>query len=269
MSDGTHQPRSEEAEAVQSLDLSTPQALKSAQIWGAIFKNMVARTMSSYAIAGVVVAMFTLHPSTAAAQACSSADDQVRGQFQRASLAALSTGNLNGYSRLQESLPGRLSSSCRSQLNRLEPVRVNCTAQEKNEVLQHFQASIQTVLRGDVLQVFAILDDLEASVSGQCWLASMRHTDPRVVNACTGAEMDHMASFASPILRATRAMLTTGDLSLAQLSLRVLERLSQNCIGALAQLQAEAQQPQNQATASLPGVLDHGRGGVNAPIASA
>ncbi len=200
--------------------------------------------------------------------ACSPADEEIRSQYAGATQSALVAGNLDRYRQLQRDLPAKLSPPCRKLLDRLEPVRVQCTADEKDEVLGHYQSVMEAAWNGDVMGLLSELQDLEETVSPQCWLATNRHTDPRVQNACSAIELDHMASFAGPILRATSRMLEAGDLGpILQLGQALVAPLSSACSSAVARLQQQVQasstspakryQPAN--------ILDHGGGTYSSP----
>ena len=233
-----------------------------------MFRSDIARTISLTAIANAVAAAFAVYSPTSDAQAWSAADQTLRSHYQEASLSALMSGDLNRYQSLQQSLPDALSSSCRRVLDQLEPMRVACSAQEKNAVLQHYQAIMQAAWSGDVMGIFAYMENLEATVSRECWLASNRHTDSRVQAACTGPELDHVATFTGPVLRATSRMLSTGDIGpVLQLSEQMSAPLSQDCMGALQRLQIERQQGgQSQTRGYGPtNVLDHGGGTYSVP----
>lgn len=230
-------------------------------------KLQFARRLSSFALISAATAVIAVYSPTAEAQACSAADDQVRAQYQQASLQALMSGDLSQYRSLQQSLPGALSSPCRTRLDQLEPMRVRCTAQEKSTVLAHYQAIVQAVQNVDLDRVFDVIGNLEATVSRPCWLATNRHTDPQVVNACTVGELDHLAEFAGPILRATRVAMNTLDAGpLIQLTQQLAAPLSQHCYAAIIQNQQKVQQAQNAANAYLPqNVYDHGGGTYSVP----
>ena len=225
--------------------------------------KITARTSALYATI-CVAAVFATYSPSADAQACSAADDRIRTQYQEASLNALMSGDLDRYRNLQQSLPRELSSSCRSRLDELEPMRTRCTAQEKNEVLGHIDAVVQAAQNNNVMLIFDYMKRLEATVSSQCWLAVNRHTDPRVVRACTGAELDDIASFAGLMMRATREMLSTFNMMpLLQHTQNLIARLSQQCQSAIGQFQQQAQQAQNQSRIYGPSsILDHGGGGL-------
>jgi hypothetical protein len=231
-----------------------------------MLKSGIQRAVRWCAVAGVAAVALMILPPEATAQTCSAADQQVRSQYESESLRALVTGDLNKYQNLQQSLPHQLSSSCRQILNQMEPMRVKCTAQEKNAVLEHYQAVTEAGFSGDVMRIFAIMENLEATLSKACWDATNRPTDPRVQGACTAEELDHVASFAGPMRRATSRFLT-GDLgSILQLSQQMYAPLSQHCTSVLQRVQQERQQAQNPARQyGSENVLDHGGGTLSVP----
>lgn len=222
---------------------------------------------SRIAIHCVAAACLAASSAVAHAQGCSTEDDQIRAQYQQASLQALLSGDLTRFASLQESLPGRLSTSCRARLNQLEPMRVKCTAQEKSRVMEGYRAVFAAAQSGNVMRMFDVLEGLEATVSSQCWLAANRQSDPRALSACTASELDHLASFAGPTLRASRILLSTFDpMPLLRLNQQMVAPLSQSCQAALARVQQAAQMAQPQPRSYRPpSVLDHGGGTYSVP----
>jgi hypothetical protein len=143
-----------------------------------------------------------------------------------------------------------------------------CSAHEIDEVLNHLQAVVQASATLDVMRIIDVWLNLEQTVSSDCWLAANRHVDPRVVNACTVAELDHTASFAGPMLRAARELFRAGDMmSLLDVSNRVFSGLSGSCVYAMQAVQAQAQHQMSQGSpaGTIPSVLDHGGGTFSVP----
>ena len=219
----------------------------------------------AFTLAGIVA--LAIDPSTSYAAGCTAMDQQIRTQYHEAAQAALLTGDLERYGQLQQSVAQKVSAGCRTALRQLEPMRVRCTAEEKTTVLEHYRAVMQAAYSMDLMRIFAVMEELEQAVSPQCWHATNRHTDPQVQNACTAAELDHLASFAGPILRATAHALTTEDVGpLIELGQRAMAPLSQTCGYALARLQQAKQstsQPSRQYEPT--NVLDHGGGTYSVP----
>ncbi len=217
------------------------------------------------ALAGIVVLIAT----PANAQTCSANEVQTRAQYDEAALAALMSGDMYRYRNIKLELDQRLSSECRQLLDLIEPMRVRCSAQEKSAVLQHFHAVFEAAQYADILRVLNVMLNLENSVSQQCWIASNRHIDTRVVSACTGPELDHIASFTGPWLRMTRDLLTGGNVDLGfafTLGDQITGPLSQQCNHALAVYQQEnTPSPTNPGSYGPSSVIDHGGGTYSVP----
>lgn len=227
--------------------------------------NINIKTLSLIAICVVITAWIVGYSPTANAQACSASDDQISKINQADSLEALLIGDLNQYLSLQQTLPGKLSSSCRSSLDQREPMRVNCTLQEKNIVLRHYSKVIVAALNEKPSRAISVMLNLEAAVSQQCWLAVNRHIDSRVLNACTAAELDHAASFSGPMFLAAQVALNTGDSTqVLQLTQNLKASLSQYCIRTIQQVAAEP--PVEERSPGMPGnVIYHGGGTYSVP----
>lgn len=216
----------------------------------------------------VIAVMLVFTVSTVDAQTCSQEEAGIRAQYEAASLEALRRGDMNRYRDMKLSLEGELSPSCRRLLDEVEPMRVQCSAQEKELVLQHYSAVFQAAQNLDVMRVIDVMLHLEAEISQQCWVAANRHIDPQVVAACTGRELDHIASFAGPTLRMTRGLLTGSNVDLnAALTLGqgMTAPLSQGCNQALANIQqppGPAPDPFNYGPRN---VIDHGGGTYSVP----
>ena len=205
------------------------------------------------------------------AQTCSTADIEIFQSTNTESVQALLNGDLTQFRTLQREMPSLLSASCRDELNRLQPMRLHCSDTEKNKVLTHLLAATQSGYSGDFVHALDLMIHLEDNVSTDCWLAAMRHTDPKVLNSCSTAELDHMSGLAGPLIRATRNLLETLDFTeLLNLTQQGLAPISQGCQYAL----AEFQQKQNQQLpngGNSPGsyrpnnVYDHGGGTYSVP----
>jgi len=203
---------------------------------------------------------------------CTGADHTRAAVYTDAAVKALlQQGDTEKFIALLREMESGFSQECRAALDRQQPVRVRCTATERELVLKHYDAIIGAAYQGDVPRMFALFQNLEASVSPTCWLALNQHDDPRVRKICSAAELDAMASYAGPAMRAMQRMLMTGDTSqLLQLAQESTAQLSPECAQAVAQAQqkaAAAQQPAGGAKPpmSLPNVLDHGGGTLSVP----
>ena len=229
--------------------------------------QFIARSNRACAISvAAALALFLQMPDAISAP-CSDADQQIRSRYQAASSDALKAGNLDRFRMLEQSLPGELSAACRRALEQMEPMRARCTADEKVAVLRHYQAIMQAAWSGDVMSIFSYMENLEQVLSPQCWLATNRHIDPNVQRACTPAELDHLASFAGPVVRATARLISSGDFApLIEIQQAALTPLSQNCGNALVQLQQSKNNRPNQASRYQPeNVIDHGGGTYSVP----
>jgi hypothetical protein len=220
-------------------------------------------------VSTVTLVSASLAPNYVKAQglsACSSADQQSITSYTKATIAALTASDLPRYRKISRELPGMLSPACQKILNQIEPMRVKCSEAEKESVLQHYKAVFEAVSYMDPMSALARMEDLEDSVSSSCWLAINRHIDPRVTNVCSSKELDHLASFAGPIMRQTQQLLKTLDPApFLQLVQAVTAPLTKPCLEGLGQLQA-IKATQSKAMQNLPSnVLDHGGGTYSVP----
>ncbi len=201
---------------------------------------------------------------------CSSTDQKRVDQYTDAAVNALVNGNLARFDGLTREIESGLSKTCRAALDREQPIRVRCTADERKLVLQYYDAILLSILNMDLESYFDSYENLEGSVSSACWLALNQHDDPRIRRACSAGELDLMASYAGPVLRATKQVLLTGDLSeILQLSQQLTSQLSSKCYTTVAQVQQEKQVPKNNQPAGNlqrpPRVYDHGGGTFSVP----
>ena len=177
-----------------------------------------------------LIAMLTMAPAFAQGQTCSSEDDTLLQYYQMASLNALIGGDINTYFDLQQELPTTLSSSCQVYLNKLEPMRVTCTQDEKNEIMQSYQTAMKAAKKGNFNKGFRTFKRLEKKLSSACWIATNRHTAPQVVNACSNQELDHMASYSGPMLDASQELLRNWNMEpLMKLRKEAFGGLSEPC----------------------------------------
>ena len=207
--------------------------------------------------------------ASASAQ-CSVTDQQIRAQYSKASLVALMSGDRDRYQALERQLPRELSPGCRGALAELEPVRTRCTPAEKATVMNRYELAMQAALRVDAMQMFGQMEQMERDVSPACWLAVNRHTDPGVQSACSTAELDHLASMASPVLRAAKRAIVANDMGpRLQASQAAAAPLSQACFQALMRLQQQRQPPPAPGRAARPqmpgNVIDLGGGNYSVP----
>lgn len=208
---------------------------------------------------------------------CNSADQNRYANFTVAAVQALvNKGDPERFIALMRESETGLSKACQAALNRDQPTRVRCTAKEHTTILQHYQAMISNTLAGNAQQFFVLMAHMEESVSPTCWLAVNQPNDPGVRRNCSSSELDGIASFTGPMIRASLSAATTGDVSplvnLMQLQEQIQnERLSPRCRSVLAQAaqhqaQQQAQISQNKGTPiPLPGVNDHGGGVLSVP----
>lgn len=231
-------------------------------------------TRQRFAIWMAVYTLIISCGATAHAQlpdGCGSADSKRAADYTNAAANALAQdGNIAKYIALLREMESGLSSTCRAALNRLQPARVRCTAGERELVLRHYEAIIGAALTGEVDRMFGLFQNLEASVSRTCWLAVNQHDDRRIRQTCSAAELDMMASYVGPAMRAMQDALITYDASqLLKLLKEQTAKLSPDCSQAVAWMQqAKLQQQAHNAGKTpmqLPGVIDHGGGTLSAP----
>ena len=177
-----------------------------------------------------LIAMITMAPAFAHGQTCSSEDDTLLQYYQMASINALIGRDINTYFDLQQELPTTLSSSCQVYLNKLEPMRVACTQDEKNQIMRSYQVAVKSAEKGNANKGFRAFKRLEKKLSSACWIASNRHTAPQVVNACSDQELDHMASYSGPMLDASQELLRTWNMEpFLKLRKEAFSGLSERC----------------------------------------
>jgi len=197
---------------------------------------------------------------------CSGADQDRNASFTRFSVEAVMRGDAQRAVSLMREMETGLSPGCRAALDRQQPARVLCTANERNLILDHYQGMIGAAFKQDIQRVFELFDGMEASVSSQCWLAVNQSTDPDILQACSADELDTMASFAGPIVRSTRSAVVSGDLSqMVQVLEDLQRRLSPSCNQGLAKAAQRNPPPAAGSPPRLPSVEDHGNGTYSVP----
>lgn len=202
---------------------------------------------------------------------CTSADRQRVATYTNAAVEALMQyDDTEAYVGLSREMDAGLSKTCRAALDRELPTRKRCTSGERKLILDHYEAMIFAALQGNVPRIFALFDNLEASVSRTCWLAANQHDDPGVRRTCSAGELDVMASYAGPMVRAIPGALATNDVSqVYQLAQELDAQLSRACSQAVAEAQRrrQLQPPPNPSHMPFqpPGVNDHGGGTLSAP----
>jgi hypothetical protein len=240
-------------------------------------RNLVASVI--IACAGATAGAAANQSSSTVPSGCSSSDQKLMASYTEAGIKALLTGNLNRYQSISRELETRLSSSCLAAFARLQPAKTKCSADEKQEIIDHYDSIMKAIWNGEVMRIFPLLDDLEESVSAQCWLALNYPQDSRILQACDSGELAQIASIAGPSNRITQRLLM-GDLSQLSNLFGLLQnldaRLSESCKVAVVQVQQEAQLKQahiNQQHGSSGGtrqyqpsqVQDHGGGVYSMP----
>ncbi len=226
-------------------------------------QNMVSSLIVAFAVA--IVAAEATVTYAAVPSRCSSSDKGLISTFTDEAVVALVGGDLQGYRELTLELEAKLSSACKASLAQSQPVRVKCTAKEKEVALSHVQAIMEAALRGDLNSLFGGLEDLEESVSSPCWKALNYPQDAGMQKACSSTELDLFASAAGPVIRGTERLLITGNLSeIIELMQNLNAKLSPDCRDAWAKYQYKTQQsPRGRTTGSLSplgSVNDHGGG---------
>jgi hypothetical protein len=153
-----------------------------------------------------------------------------------------------------------------------QPTRTRCSADERVALMEHYQALITASNRGNVGRVIGLFDSMENAVSERCWLAANEPDAPVVRRACTPTELNVMAQYAGPVVRATSRFLITFDpTEILQLAAGQNARLSPECQTAVARTQQEAQQkserlpPGRSLQVPMPHINDHGGGLISGP----
>jgi hypothetical protein len=199
---------------------------------------------------------------------CASADRIRAENYRRAAENALLQGGGAAKSMaLLREMESGLSKACRAALDQEQPARVRCKANERELVLRRYGEMVRLVAMGDFDETFAMYENLEASVSRNCWIAANQHSDPRIRKNCSATELDTMATYASPGARTLKHALMTGDmLPTLQLIQEMRSKVSPRCDQALAQVQQiEVKQQRSRAPMQLRDVYDHGNGILSAP----
>lgn len=200
---------------------------------------------------------------------CSAADRKFITTYSSAAVQALVQGNLERSTALAQELERKLSPRCLVELAELQPMRTKCSTQEKKLVLSGYEEVIEATLSADIARIFDRLEELEASISEECWIAVNYPQEAGVRQACSSSELTTIASAATPSRKAFKAAMVTGDLSQIYQVLQLLSAaLSQDCQTALTQAQAKAQAIQNKryptygsARPAMPDIIqDHGNG---------
>lgn len=230
---------------------------------------MVRRRFATWIVTFTFLSVWAVVAHAQLPDGCSSADLERSKVYTSAAVKALlQEDNAARFVALLREMESGLSKACRAALNREQPVRVRCTADERELVLQHYHGIIAAALVGNMQRLFALFENLEASLSRTCWLAANQHDDPRVRKICSAAELDMMASYVGPATRATQRAMMTGDISqLFQLVQEMTAKLSPECSQAVDQAQKKKTPPPkpSKTPMTLPGVNDHGGGTLSAP----
>jgi hypothetical protein len=200
-----------------------------------------------------------------AASDCSPSDRGLIASHVQAAVEAIENGDAAQYARVLEQLMARVSPACRAAISRRSPMATRCSSTEKSVILSSYQEIMAAVWSGDLLGTLQLLEDLQDALSPSCWIALNYPQDPAVQEACSSSELTVAASSASPMIRAFKALLTSGDYSqLIEISLDLGARLSSSCQAALARSQA-IPSPSGTQSYPPPAVLDHGGGTYSVP----
>lgn len=157
--------------------------------------------------------------------------------------------------------------ACQPLLARLQPAAVHCNADEKAMGLQQWRAMSAAASSADLRTMIAAYDGLIAGVGPACLRALHQHVHPVVVQACSAAELEGVATEAPTVLRATLvASLTMDPNEMTQVTARIsqlMRTLTPGCLGAIQQVAKN--QPGSGAGADMGGVFDHGNGRYSVP----
>lgn len=193
---------------------------------------------------------------------CSSADQARYARYIQDAIKGLVEGNTEHYTTSMNQMESGFSKGCRTALDRHQPTRVRCTSHERELVMEQF-GQMYTSLGDNYEEYLVLYEELRESITPACWSAVHRPNDPKIVKACSGAELDLSASYVLPMLRAFQHLLTTNDLSeILQLEQEVHSQRSPACNSAFAAAQPKAPSPHpgSQPRQSLPSAHDHGGG---------
>lgn len=191
----------------------------------------MSRTITGALLVAVSAALAT--PGAAVGQQCSPEEKrQLARRQQHAVIEMRESGNARDYVALMGAGPS-LSPACRREQARLVPATIRCTPEERSILLQRYEEALAAVRASDVEGVLDALEELEASVSPQCWIASNHHQDPRVQAACSDEERRVLAESAGPMLEAMRQALE-GNASPLLGPRQILDALAPGCRAALA-----------------------------------
>lgn len=198
---------------------------------------------------------------------CSAADAGRAEVYSQAIVGKLLDSDLEAYARLVVEFERGLSKPCRAALERMQPERRRCNAQERKQVVDSFAAQFALAAAGDLLGMFDASQALEQAISRSCWLAVNQPVQPMVRQACSHAELDQIAAHSGPLREATRVMLSSLDiepyLGVVQ---SMFASVSPSCRqGMQSAVQQSARQPSPGAASTNPRIHDHGHGTLSVP----
>lgn len=245
---------------------------------------MAARRCYGCWFAGIVALAWSAPAAALLPIGCTEADNTRVAQYVDRQTQALVNGDTARFIALTNQMEDGFSKSCRTALNREQPVRTRCSANERGLAVVQIQTIFLSVLAGDLETAFLAFAQLEKAVSWDCWLALNQSDKPQVRASCSASELDYMAAQAGPMVSAVRSKLETDDDDpMEQVLQNIAGSVSPRCWSALeavaAQLQEELerelllqqqmerqQQMKKYSTPMpLPRVFDHGGGTFSAP----
>lgn len=199
----------------------------------------------------------------AAQSGCSASDQKLISHYSNAAVKALVSGDMERSVEVMQELDQKLSPGCLRELAQSQPVRTNCSLDEKKITLAHYEAVIQAISNADFMRMFDLVDHLEDSISRVCWIAVNYPQDAGVRQACSSSELTLIASAAGPARQAFKSILMAGDFTQTVELLQALsEKLSIDCQSALSRVQQPPPPPGRiNRTQVMPGsIQDHGGG---------
>lgn len=204
-------------------------------------------------------------PQDVSTGTCSAADQQRAEARAARAMEALLEGDAERFVRLSRAADAALPPACRAAAARRQPAMFKCTREERKTTLSRYTEMMNAALSGDLQRYFVLVQDLENSLSPDCWIAVNRHQDSRVVEACSDRELDTMAAATRAVMRAMEQAISTGDFApMIQIAQRATSDLSPECSASIVAFQQRMQQmPGPMPAASqmrMPSVMDHGGG---------
>ena len=202
-------------------------------------------------------------------KACTSADASWVELQEPLARQELVKGNAAAFVAASRRTEAGLSVPCRAAVEREQPMRTRCSADERILVLKGSQLMVASAAAGNLEGVFVTFFKLDELLSQECWIAVNRPEHPYIRASCTGPELDRIASYAAPVMKATYNVLAMGDLlSLLVVVQEIQSKLSPACATAVQRAQQEGtfgQAPRSGRPTPLPGVYDHGGGTLSVP----